>query len=58
MPLAKGMYTITRSPFCVGEGYSQKFEVKVGDQQGSLFSPLLFIMVREALSGEFSSGGT
>ena len=34
---------------CVGE----EFEVKVGVHQGSVLSPLLFIIVLEALSHEF-----
>ena len=37
----------------VGEGYSKEFEVKVGVHQGSVLSPLLFIIVLEALSREF-----
>ena len=37
----------------VVEGFSQKFEVKVGVHQGSLLSPLLFIIMLEALSREF-----
>ena len=37
----------------VGEGYS---EVKVGVHQGSVLSPLLFIIVLEVLSREFCSG--
>ena len=36
----------------VGEGFSQEFEVKVGVHQGSVLSPLLFIIVLEALSRE------
>ena len=32
----------------VGEGYSEEFEVKVGVYQGSVLSPLLFIIVLEA----------
>ena len=39
-----------------GEGYSEEFEVKVGVHQGSVLSPLLFIIVLEALSREFRSG--
>ena len=38
------------------EGYSEEFEVKVGVHQGSVLSPLLFIIVLEALSREFCSG--
>ena len=40
----------------VDEGYSEEFEVKVGVHQGSVLSLLLFIIVLEALSREFSSG--
>ena len=40
----------------VGEGYSEEFEVKVGVHQGSVLSPLLFIIVLEALSREFRFG--
>ena len=45
-----------RSCVRVGEGYSEEFEVKVGVHQGSVLSPLLFIIVLEALSREFRSG--
>ena len=41
---------------CVGEGYSEEFEVKVVVHQDSVFSPLLFIIVLEALSCKFCSG--
>ena len=40
----------------VGEGYSEEFEVKVVVHQGSVLSPLLFIILLEALSREFHSG--
>ena len=50
------MYANARSHVCVGEGYSEEFEVKVGVHQGSVLSPLLFIIVLEALSREFRSG--
>ena len=36
-------------------GNSNGFEVKVSMHQGSALSPLLFVMVMEALSREFSS---
>ena len=45
-----GMYANARSLVRVGEGYSEEFEVKVGVHQGSVLSPLLFIIVLEALS--------
>ena len=46
--LVQGMYANARSRVCVGEGYSEEFEVKVGVHQGSVLSPLLFIIVLEA----------
>ena len=39
------MYANARSRVHVGEGYSEEFEVKVGVHQGSVLSPLLFIIV-------------
>ena len=54
--LVQGMYANARSRVCVGERYSEEFEVKVGVHQGSVLSPLLFIIVLEALSWEFRSG--
>ena len=36
--------------------YSEEFGVEVGVHQGSVLSPLLFIMVLEALSREFRTG--
>ena len=56
MRLVQGMYANVRSHVCVGEGYSEEFEVKVGVHQGSVLSPLLFIIGLEALSREFRSG--
>ena len=46
--LVQGMYANAQSR--VGDGYSEQFEVKVGVHQGSVLSPLLFIIVLEALS--------
>ena len=54
--LIQGMYYNARSRVRVGEGYSEEFEVKVGVHQGSVLSPLLFIIVLEALSREFRCG--
>ena len=48
--LVQGMYANARSRVRVGEGFSKEFEVKVGVHQGSVLSPLLFIIVLEALS--------
>ena len=55
--LVQGMYSNARSHVRVGEGYSEEFEVKVGVHQGSVLSPLLFIIVLEALSHQFRRGG-
>ena len=54
--LVQGMYSSARSRVRVGEGYSEEFEVKDGVHQGSVLSPLLFIIVLEALSHEFRCG--
>ena len=54
--LVQGMYANSRSRVRVGEGYSEVFEVKVVVHQGSVLSPLLFIIVFETLSREFLSG--
>ena len=45
--LVQGMYSNARSHVCGGEGYSE---------EGSVLSPLLFIIVLEALSCEFRCG--
>ena len=50
MHLVQGMYANARSHVCVDVGYSEELEVKVGVHQGSVLSPLLFIIVLEALS--------
>ena len=34
-----GMYANGQSCVCVGEGYSEEFEVRVGVHQGSVLSP-------------------
>ena len=54
--LVQGMYSNARSHVCVGEGYSEEFKVKVGVHQGSVLSPMLFIIVLEGLSREFRCG--
>ena len=40
----------------VNNTYSDEFGVKVGVHQGSVLSPLLFVIVLEALSCEFRTG--
>ena len=55
MRLVQVMYANERSHVRVCEGYSEEFEVKFGVHQDSVFSPLLFIIVLEALSRDFRS---
>ena len=52
--LVQSIYKDLRSRVRVGDGYSKEFGV--GVHQGSVLSPLLFIMVLEALSREFRTG--
>ena len=54
--LVQSMYKDVRSRVRVGSGYSEEFDVKVGVHQGSVLSPVLFIIVLEALSREFRTG--
>ena len=54
--LVQSMYKDVRSRVRVGDGYSEEFGVGVGVHQGSDLSPLLFIIVLEALSREFRTG--
>ena len=54
--LVQGMYANAQSRVLVNEGYSEEFEVYVSVHQGSVLSLLLFIIMLEALSREFSSG--
>ena len=52
----QGMYSNVRSRVHVKGQYSAEFDVDVGVHQGYVQSPLLFIMVLEALSREFRTG--
>ena len=52
----QGMYTNVRSRVRVNGQYSEEFGVGVGVHQGSVLSPLLFILVLEALSRQFRTG--
>ena len=54
--LVQAMYNNAPSRVRVGSEYSEEFEVGVGVHQGSVLSPLLFIIVLEALSREFRVG--
>ena len=53
--IVQAMHSGAKSKVRVNGSYSDEFEVKVGVHQGSALSQLLFIIVLEALSGEFSS---
>ena len=54
--LVQAMYSGVRSRVRVSNSLSEEFEVKVGMHQGSVLSPVLFIIVLEALSREFHVG--
>ena len=54
--LVQAMYANAKSQVRVGDQYSEAFDVGVGVHQGSVLSPLLFIIVLEALSRSFKSG--
>jgi len=47
------MYTSAKTVVRTVYGNSNGFEVKVGKQQGSALSPLLFVIVTKVLSREF-----
>jgi len=49
MSLYTGAKTVVKTVF----GNSNCFEVKVGMHQGSVLSPLLFVIVMESISREF-----
>ena len=48
-----GMYENVRRCVRVCKGLSDEFEMKFGEHQGSVLSPLLFIIVLVAFSREF-----
>ena len=50
------MYCEVKSKVCVDNCFSNSFNVNVRVHQGSVLSPLLFIIVLEALSQEFRTG--
>ena len=54
--VVQSMYQDVRSRVCVNSEFREDFEVKVGVHQGSVLSPLMFIIVLEALSREFCTG--
>ena len=54
--VVQSMYRNTKSQVRINSTFSDDFLVKVGLHQGSVLSPLLFIIVLEALSREIRSG--
>ena len=52
------MYTYVgaRTAVRVGNGFSEDFEVKVGVHQGAVLSPLLFIIVMQAITKHVATG--
>ncbi len=54
--LVQAMYNGAKSRVRINNTYSETFGVKVGVHQGSILSPLLFIIVLEAMSCEFRTG--
>ena len=50
------MYVGARTITCVNISFNEEFEAKVGLLQVLVLSPLLFIIVLEALSNEFCVG--
>ena len=54
--VVKAMYTNSRSQVRINCEFSDQFPIRVGVHQGSVLSPLLFIIVLEALSREMRSG--
>ena len=54
--VVQAMYNNARSKVRIGSECSEEFDVGVGVHQGSVLSPLLFIIVLEALSKDYRIG--
>ena len=54
--VVQALHVSARSRTHANSSFSEEFEVKVGEHQGSVLSPLLFIIVLEALSCEICVG--
>src|SRR5579862_3237512 len=52
----KSMYDVSTTAVKLKNGVSERFEVKVGVHQGSVLSPLLFIIVLETLTRNSRKG--
>ena len=50
------MYERARTVVRTKDGISEEFEVKVGVHQGSVLSPLLFVVVMEVLAQSVKEG--
>ena len=50
------MYEVAQTVVRTAEGDSKAFNVKVGLHQGSVLSPLLFLIVMEMISRELRAG--
>ena len=56
VPVIQDMYSNARSHVWINDQYSEEFGVGVGVHQGSVLSPLFFILVQEALFRDFRTG--
>ena len=56
MGVVRSMYENSSTRVKIEGRESEEFRVKVGVHQGSVLSPLLFVVVMEALSLEFREG--
>ena len=54
--VVQAMYENAKSKVRLNEKFSEEFNIKVGVHQGAVLSPLLFIIVLEAVSREFRTG--
>ena len=52
----RAMYRDSSSRVRIGHEYSEEFRIRVGVHQGSALSPLLFIIVLQAITEEFRTG--
>ena len=53
--MVEAMYEIIKGRVVVGSGLSEEFPVNIGLRQGSVLSPLLFIMVMEQICKKIST---